>query len=1346
MTETLSSQAPPWSAEVLRAPELDEAARLAGFSWACILQLSESRSAWGEGSAPPAHEPPPWDERLTGAAPILLSPDASPDSLYAWIARQCAALWSGDAREHEVLLAAVGSGLVRPWASPLLVAARPVDPSGALSDAVVRLLALVAAQVVRSRTAAAATSAASHRADRFRALQQLAALLTRSLDEHEIIDALAAHAPRLLDATGIIVALVDRRHGREPVLRVVQGAVAGGPEIALTAPHPLAEAVRQGRPRIVPADDDWNAGSLPDAGDGEEAQEDRAERDRHTELLVAPMRSGNGLLGVLATERVPGGRDSQELDALAALAAQAAIAIDNARLYESSQRERRQSEALADITRAVSESLRLQEVLDLIMRYATALLRVEGACMTLRDGDVLDVVSGTGVARALEGMRLPLDGSLTGRAIRRGQPLIVNTVGGDDAGFAPAVERAGVERTMVVPMYNARGAIGTLSVVNRATPFDDEDARVLQRLADQIAVAVVNARLFEEVETATLEWQVAFDAIGAGMVVLDVDGTIRRSNSRAARLAGVQRRDQLIGRPFAEAVLHEPGDAELVQRVLAPRGQVRVTIRSSARGRIFDVLAAPHPAGGAVVTFDDVTSYHLLAERHRRVIETTRDAIVITNTERRIVFANPAACALLGHAHDALLGMAVAELVAPEQEEEVRHRHEYAIAGEPQRYETVIARPDGSRRIVSVSTAPLDELGEITGVLASLRDITEERLARDAVVRSEARYRNLVETASDAIFTLDTRGICTSANLATCRITGLAREELIGRPVATLIDTQEFEPVREHMLDTLAGTPHRFECRLFHRSGNARLLSVTTTPIFERGAVVGILGVARDVTEERARDAALIRSEARYLRLVESATDGIFTVDRDARFISVNRSLERSVGRGRGELIGQRVLELLDPDCCAAMQEMFDQTMAGARQRGEIRFRGGDGSLRIGSITTTPILEDGQVTGGLGIVRDVTDERQMAAHLMQQEKLAAVGQLVSGVAHELNNPLAGIVAFSQLLMAAPGMGPEQVNAVTTIQKEAKRAARIVSNLLLFARQRPPERAETDLNQVLMDTLELRRYALRTQQITVDLDLEPELPITWADPFQLQQVMLNLLTNAEHAVGGVSGERKILLRTRRSGAWLHASVTDTGVGIAPDAMERIFNPFYSTKPVGEGTGLGLSISDGIVREHGGRIVVRSEPGRGATFTMQVPLVPAPETREPGTPRAPLPAVPRRVLLVDDEPSARSALALYLGNAGHDVDVVGSGAEALARMRERRYDAILLDLRMPDMGGHEVYAALLSRDAAQARRVVFVTGDAEGQVTRAFLRQAGRPCLRKPFALEEVAAMLAAVEDA
>lgn len=735
-----------------------------------------------------------------------------------------------------------------------------------------------------------------------------------------------------------------------------------------------------------------------------------------------------------------------------------------------------------------------------------------------------------------------------------------------------------------------------------------------------------------------------------------------------------------------------------------------------------------------------------LSERYRRVIETTSDAIVITDLERRIAFANPAAHALFGYQGAALLGMRVAETLSPEARDAVAAFESAALAGVPQRYETVVMRANGERRTVSVSTSPLYEDGVVTGVVASLRDVTDERRARDAVARSEARYRNLVETATDAIGTLDQSGIFTSVNQAACEIVGYAREELLGRRVRGLIDPDDVPSVRGHFLAALAGHARRYECRVRRRDGERRLLSVTNTPLGQGNAIVGVLAIARDITADRERDVALVRSEARYERLVETAPDAIFTVDLDGRFTSVNQTFERTIGRGRADVVGRHYGDLLDDKQRARADALFAASVSGTAERAELRYRDVTGSVRKGSVTTAPILEHGALVGILGIVRDVTEEHQLQMQLMQREKLAAVGQLVSGVAHELNNPLAGIMAFAQLLEASDGISADQRDALETIHKEAKRAAKIVSNLLLFARQRDPERTSTDLNQVMRDTLELRRYVLHTQGIDVVTDLDPDLPLVWADAFQLQQVVLNLITNAEHALRSADGTKRIVLRTRRVGERVVASVADTGPGIAPELLPQVFNPFFTTKEVGEGTGLGLSISDGIVRQHGGQIVVDSVPGRGVTFAIELPLSePPPMIAGAEKTPAPAPAGAHMYLIVDDEPAIRRALTRYLTGLGHTVESVDSGSEALERLRARRYDAILLDLRMPDMAGDAVFTTLRRDDPDHAARVVFATGDAESDGARAFLDGAGRPFVTKPFVLPTVARLLAAAAD-
>jgi len=1043
---------------------------------------------------------------------------------------------------------------------------------------------------------------AERSAERLRRLQEVCVGLARLLDEREVVPELARQVGRVLPCDGVVIARPDLEAGETvTLLRLVQNAERPRPAAPLGR-GVLAEVARTGRPvRVAEYDPERSPLAAADdvVGDAGPAGS----------VLAVPMLVGIQLVGVIAVHHAhPSAYTAEDEELLLTVGTQAAIALTNARLYAESERERRQSEALADIARAVGESLRLGEVLHLILRHASALLRADGAYVALRQHDYLHVVAGVGGAELLAGMHLPTEGSMTGRVVLDGTSLISNAVATDPHVYRPTQRVSGAEKAVIAPLVTAQGPIGAIAVVNRAAEFTDDDARVLQRLADHVAVAIVNARLFGEVAEATREWAVAFDAIASGLAVVDEDGRVTRCNARAAQIVGATSPADLVGCDLHEAVLQDvPAGGSPVERALAGAGVSRGAVRSVRRSKVFDVVASPHPNGGAVVTFDDVTSYYALAERHRQLVETANDGIVITDPHGRIAFANPAAVAMLGAGSAAqVLGVDAGELVAPEFRGEVRAREARTLAGEPQRYEAELLRLDGERRILAVSTAPLREVGQAAGIVASWRDVTDERRARDAVAESEARYRNLFESATDAIYTLARDGALTSMNRATCDVLGHPRDALLGRPIEPFVDAAELDAAREHFAAALAGEARHYECHV-HAGGGRRLLSVTNTPIRHGDRVTGVLGIARDVTEERARAAALERSEARYTRLVESASDAIFTVDAAGRFTSVNKALEVATGRRRAALIGAPFADVLDPRDQDAVRRMFESTMRGVRQRGELRYLHASGEVRTASVLTAPVLDQGRVAGVLAVVRDVTEERRLGEQLLQQEKLAAIGQLVSGVAHELNNPLAGVSAFAQILLGTPGVEGEVREAAETIYQEARRAAKIVGNLLTFARQHQPERTAVDLNQVLLDTVELRRYAIRMAQVELDVALDPGLPLTWADPFQLQQVLLNLITNAEHSLGDWGGERRLALRTARAGQTLLITVADTGVGVPPQDLARIFNPFYTTKAVGQGTGLGLSISDGIVREHGGRIRAESGPGGGAAFIVELPWV-------------------------------------------------------------------------------------------------------------------------------------------
>ena len=588
------------------------------------------------------------------------------------------------------------------------------------------------------------------------------------------------------------------------------------------------------------------------------------------------------------------------------------------------------------------------------------------------------------------------------------------------------------------------------------------------------------------------------------------------------------------------------------------------------------------------------------------IVAALADAVVVTGVDRHVFTANRAAAALFGRPLDDLPGTPIDDLVASAEREHVAEREHLAVEGEAQRYETKIVAATGEERTVAVSTTPLVVEGELLGTVATLRDVTEQKRAQETLARSEARYRNLFESASDAIATFDANGRFTTFNHAAEIISGYRREELLGQWFAPMLPDDELPKALGHFQKALAGETGLFETNFHRKDGEVRTIQVTYS---------------------------------------------------------------------------------------------------------------------------TPQLDE-EV---LCVIRDVTDQKMLQEQLIQSEKMSAIGQLVSGVAHELNNPLAGISAFAQLLLSEKRFPPDQRTAAEMIYAEARRASRIVQNLLTFARQHKPERTPTSVNQVLDDTLELRGYELRVRGIDVQRDYDEQVAETMADAHQLQQVFLNLITNAEQAMERAErDQQRLTVRTRRTADIIRIEVEDTGPGIPPNLLERIFNPFFTTKPTGSGTGLGLSISLGIVREHEGRIWAENAPHGGARFVIELPIVTPRGTGDFQSVPSAHPVTDRlHVLVVDDEASVRVALQRYLSSRGHEVETTASGKEALARMREDAFDAVIIDMRMPDLSGEQLFGELKARDPSYADRVIFTTGQLVDDSVRGFLASTGRPCVPKPF---------------
>jgi two-component system NtrC family sensor kinase len=370
---------------------------------------------------------------------------------------------------------------------------------------------------------------------------------------------------------------------------------------------------------------------------------------------------------------------------------------------------------------------------------------------------------------------------------------------------------------------------------------------------------------------------------------------------------------------------------------------------------------------------------------------------------------------------------------------------------------------------------------------------------------------------------------------------------------------------------------------------------------------------------------------------------------------------------------------------------------------------------------------------------------QIQPKILQTEKMAAVGQLVSGIAHELNNPLTAIMGYAQLLLGH-GLAPAQLSEATKVYQEAERARHIVKNLLYFARENRPERSRVDVNEVVERTVALRSYELRVENIAVHCKLDRNLPQTLADPYQLQQVLLNLVINAEQALLEGRGGGHIRIRTsvahrhRPLGRRILIEISDDGPGIRTEIVSRIFDPFFTTKPEGLGTGLGLSIVYGIVHQHEGEVAFENQLGGGAKFIVELPVVPVPSQRSarlrPERRSRSAPAPRGRIMVVEDERTVAQLMVDVLREEGHYVEAVLSSPEGLTRIARNHYDLVICDLRMPRLDGPAFYDALIRSGSPMRNRILFTTGDTLAPRTVEFVESKGLPFLAKPFLVEEL----------
>lgn len=542
--------------------------------------------------------------------------------------------------------------------------------------------------------------------------------------------------------------------------------------------------------------------------------------------------------------------------------------------------------------------------------------------------------------------------------------------------------------------------------------------------------------------------------------------------------------------------------------------------------------------------------------------------------------------------------------IHPEDRERVAAR--YGGPGATPELEYRVLLPDGAERWVLDRAYPIrSEDGSVHRIVGTTEDITEWKLAQDRLSAAEAHYRRLVRTSPYGIYAVDREGRFIEVNPAAEGIIGRGAADLMGRPFSELIPPEALQDAEEAFEEILNGGADRFELDLSVQrpSGEIRLLRIAASPIVTDGERSGVHGIARDVTEEAQRDAQRRLLEA----ALDNLPDALSITGPDLRYRYVNPAHAALFGYDPAQA-PEFARPVPDEEAQGQFEEIAESLRRYRRWAGRMRRLREDGTPVLVS-TTVFSVSDGREDNALAVMRDASQEISREQHLRRVERLASLGTLIGGVAHEMNNPLTAVVGFAHLMLMDERPAEDR-EMLEMIAREAERAAKIVADLRLVARSNqtevPATRSAVDLNELVRHVLSVRRPLLETRRIDVREELADDLPPAWGNRAQLEQVVVNLVINSEHALQhSRPGSRELIVRTQATPLGVALHVIDNGAGIRREHIDRIFDPFFTTRPPGEGTGLGLSLVHSIVTEHRGSLRVESEPDRGAEFVIDLP---------------------------------------------------------------------------------------------------------------------------------------------
>lgn len=641
--------------------------------------------------------------------------------------------------------------------------------------------------------------------------------------------------------------------------------------------------------------------------------------------------------------------------------------------------------------------------------------------------------------------------------------------------------------------------------------------------------------------------------------------------------------------------------------------------------------------------------------------------------------------------------------------------------------------------------------GQVQGMTVLARDITASR-------RNEARFTELFETLQEGIYIVTPEDQILDANPALVRILGYdTKSELLSRKVSEVFPDESLRAMIRQEVNRQPVLEGR-EITLLRKDGVAVTCLNTAAAVRDSsGKILRYQGAVMDISSRREIERRLHKQQEFARKLVDSFPDLILVLDTQSHYTFVSPRCREILGYELSDASDTQFGGRTHPEDLPALVALYRDIVQGKQNFSsmEVRVRHKLGDWRRILFNFSPLFdESNQIEGVVLSGRDVTDLKRLEEQLIQAEKLAAMGQMLAGVAHELNNPLTAILGVTELVREREGLDDSMKRQLDLTHRQARRAARIVQNLLEFSRPASPQKKPIDLNSIIERTLQLHEHSLRRNQVAVDFSPRTDLPAIVGDANQLIQVLLNLITNAEQAIREVRESGRVQIRLGSAGGNVVVTVQDDGVGISPEALPKLFDPFYTTKRPGGGTGLGLSICLSIVREHGGTIQAESLPGGGSAFKVYLPIsrelsrsasparsADASDSGSDHSPR-PTPTVLKgiSVLVLDDEESIRSLLEEGLSAHGLKVSTASTAEEAAALVAAHPYDALLCDLRLKNADafndGRAAAAHISAAAGSQKPIVVFMTGEYVDQNAK----PSGTAILQKPFRILDVLAVM------